>query len=175
MKYQSQTVRADYLTKVGKIILVATPDHLLAVYWDYLLEDTHSKIYQEILALPKDSQNTVVKQTIVQLDEYFSQERKKFDLPIQPVGSDFQKKVWRALLDISHGQTVSYKQQAEALGNPKMARAVGTANGKNPLSIVLPCHRVVTASGQLGGYAGGVEAKRFLLRLEGSWSCCQKS
>ncbi|PFG29196.1 methylated-DNA--[protein]-cysteine S-methyltransferase [Paramicrobacterium agarici] len=101
-----------------------------------------------------------------QLDEYFAGERTVFDLDLDPVGTDFEKKVWMLLRDIPYGQTRSYGELAADLGDPRLSRAVGTANGRNPLSIVVPCHRVIGADGSLTGYAGGLERKRFLLSLE---------
>jgi methylated-DNA-[protein]-cysteine S-methyltransferase len=101
-----------------------------------------------------------------QLAEYFSGKRIDFDLPFQPDGSEFQKNVWRALREIPFGQTRSYRDLAKAVGSSKAARAVGAASGKNPLSIVVPCHRVVSANGSLAGFAGGLETKAALLALE---------
>lgn len=103
-----------------------------------------------------------------QFDEYFNGERKAFDLPLVFTrGTDFQKKVWTTLLIIPYGSTKSYKELAEMAGCPKGARAVGGANNKNPISILVPCHRVIGADGSLVGYGGGLEIKRELLKLEG--------
>jgi len=101
-----------------------------------------------------------------QLGEYFAGERHAFDLPIAPRGTGFQERVWRALLAIPYGTTWSYGQLAHAIGRPSASRAVGTANGANPISIIVPCHRVIAASGALTGYAGGLAAKRWLLDHE---------
>ena len=103
-----------------------------------------------------------------QLTEYLSGKRKEFDLPLLLKGTPFQKQVWEALLNIPFGETRSYKQIAEAIGNPKAVRAVGMANNKNPLLIVVPCHRVIGANGKLVGYAVGLDKKEFLLKLEKS-------
>ena len=100
-----------------------------------------------------------------QLDEYFAGRRTSFDLPLAPTGSPFQQRVWRALRDIPYGETVSYGEQARRAGVPS-PRAVGVANGRNPISIIVPCHRVIGADGSLTGYGGGVERKQFLLDLE---------
>ena len=108
----------------------------------------------------------LIKDAFRQLSEYLIGERKEFDLPIRMRGTEFQKRVWRALLDIPYGETRSYKQIAEAIGNPKGVRAVGMANNRNQLLIVIPCHRVIGASGSLVGYGEGLEMKDFLLRLE---------
>ena len=117
------------------------------------------EIYQE---------TPVIKEAFRQLSEYFSGNRKTFNLPMLLKGTDFQKQVWQALLKIPFGETRSYKQIAEAIGNPKAVRAVGMANNKNPLLIVVPCHRVIGANGKLVGYAVGLDKKEYLLRLEGS-------
>ncbi|MCW4456719.1 methylated-DNA--[protein]-cysteine S-methyltransferase [Microbacterium sp. MPKO10] len=101
-----------------------------------------------------------------QLDEYFAGERRRFDMELDPEGTEFEKSVWMLLRDIPYGQTRSYGDLATELGDPNLSRAVGTANGRNPLSIIVPCHRVIGADGSLTGYAGGLERKRFLLSLE---------
>ena len=101
-----------------------------------------------------------------QLTEYFAGERTTFDLPLRPAGAPFQLRVWDALLRIPYGETASYGELARELGHPTAARAVGAANGRNPLAIVVPCHRVIGADGSLTGYAGGLECKRALLDLE---------
>jgi len=100
------------------------------------------------------------------LGEYFAGERHSFDLPLDLRGTEFQQDAWQALADIPFGETVSYSEQAQQIGRPKAVRAIGAANGRNPLSIVLPCHRVVGANGALTGFADGVETKRFLLEFE---------
>ncbi len=103
-----------------------------------------------------------------QLKEYFNGERKIFDIPLEIHGSDFQKKVWSELLKIPYGRTASYKYIAQKLGDIKAIRAVGKANGANPIPIVIPCHRIINSDGSLGGYTGGLKIKEKLLRLEGS-------
>jgi len=101
-----------------------------------------------------------------QMDEYFESKRREFDLPLDPVGTEFQRLAWDALCTIPYGSTRTYTQQAAAIGRPRAARAVGAANGRNAISIVVPCHRVVGANGKLTGYAGGLDVKRFLLEHE---------
>lgn len=101
-----------------------------------------------------------------QLGEYFSGRLQEFSLPLAPAGSDFQQRVWRALRQIPYGQVATYGELAALLGDPSMAQAVGSANGRNPISIIVPCHRVIGADGSLVGYAGGLERKLFLLELE---------
>ena len=103
-----------------------------------------------------------------QLAEYFAKERRDFDLPLDPIGTDFQRLAWDALITIPYGEMRSYGQQAHAIGKPTAVRAVGAANGRNPLSIIVPCHRVIGASGKLTGYAGGLDRKRALLEHEGA-------
>jgi O-6-methylguanine DNA methyltransferase len=108
----------------------------------------------------------VIRETCRQLEEYFAGDRQAFTLPLSPQGTDFQQRVWKQLQEIPYGKTISYAQLAQAVGNPKACRAVGSANGKNPLSIIIPCHRVIASDGGLGGYASGPEAKKQLLNLE---------
>ena len=103
-----------------------------------------------------------------QLREYFAAERRMFDLPLAPRGTDFQRSVWMTLADIGYGETISYAQLAQRVGKPTAMRAVGAANGRNPLPIVLPCHRVIGADGSLTGFGGGLPTKQFLLHLEGA-------
>lgn len=112
----------------------------------------------------------LLKEAAKQLEEYLSGNRKAFDLPLAAEGTDFQKSVWKALRNIPYGETRSYKQVAEALGQPGASRAVGMANNKNPIAIFTPCHRVIGADGRLVGYAGGLETKEKLLELERSYA-----
>ena len=113
-----------------------------------------------------EKKTPLISRAIEMLREYFSGERFSFDLPLRFEGTDFQKKAWNALLQIPYGHTRSYKEQAEAIGNAKACRAVGAANGKNPISIIVPCHRVIGADKSLTGYGGGFEIKKALLELE---------
>jgi len=116
-----------------------------------------------------EQETPLISRAIEMLREYFAGTRREFDLPLNPAGTEFQKSAWKALLTITHGQTKTYKQQAEAIGNPKACRAVGAANGKNPINIFIPCHRVIGANKTLTGYGGGLEVKKFLLELEGHY------
>lgn len=111
--------------------------------------------------------SSVLIQAACQLSEYFAGKRKTFELPLRPEGTEFQRRVWAALSEIPYGETRSYGQIAATIGNPGAGRAVGMANHKNPLPIVVPCHRVIGAGGSLTGYAGGLDTKRKLLELEG--------
>lgn len=112
-------------------------------------------------------ESSLIKNAYRQLVEYFNKQRKTFDLPLAPEGTEFQMKVWKALSDIPYGKTRSYKEIAIAIGNPKAVRAVGMANNKNPIPIIIPCHRVIGSDGKLVGYGGGLEIKEYLLKLEG--------
>lgn len=115
-----------------------------------------------------EGSHPLLRRAQAQLEEYFQGRRHGFDLPLAPRGTDFQQTVWRALATIPYGQTASYAQLAERIGRPTASRAVGAANGRNPLPIVLPCHRVIGADGSLTGFGGGLPTKRFLLELEGA-------
>lgn len=112
------------------------------------------------------SESKILSQTVKELQEYFQGTRTEFTVPLAPQGTEFQMKVWAQLRKIPFGQTISYRQLASQIQNEKACRAVGTANGKNPLSILIPCHRVIAADGTLGGYSGGLEMKKALLSLE---------
>lgn len=114
----------------------------------------------------EDTSSETTQKAAQELDEYFQKRRKVFDLPLLFVGSEFQKKVWNGLLSVPYGETRSYKWLAELIGNPKAVRAVGLANGANPISIFAPCHRIIGANRSLIGYGGGLGVKRFLLNLE---------
>lgn len=120
--------------------------------------------------LEADEEETLLlSQAVQELDEYFEGRRREFDLPLKPHGTAFQKRVWEALRRIPYGKTASYRDIAKAVENPRGFRAVGNANGKNPIVIVVPCHRVIAADGSLGGYTGGLDIKRFLLEHENKW------
>ncbi|RJF35844.1 methylated-DNA--[protein]-cysteine S-methyltransferase [Pseudoalteromonas gelatinilytica] len=110
---------------------------------------------------------TPILMCISELNEYFNGERTRFTVPLDTQGTHFQRQVWRALMDVEFGQSKSYQDIALAINNPKAVRAVGAANGKNPISIIVPCHRIIGANGKLTGYAGGLERKEWLLRHEG--------
>jgi methylated-DNA-[protein]-cysteine S-methyltransferase len=116
----------------------------------------------------QECEDEVLRETRRQLDEYFDGTRHGFTLPLAPRGTGFQQQVWLALRDIPYGQTISYAQLAQRLQMPTATRAVGAANGRNPLPIVVPCHRVIGADGSLTGFGGGLPTKRFLLELEGA-------
>lgn len=121
----------------------------------------------EVGTVPEGNSIELLREARRQLDEYFSGKRERFDLPLQPEGTAFQRSVWNALLEIPFGVTMSYADIANRLGNPKGLRAVGAANGQNPIPIVIPCHRVIGRDGSLTGFGGGLERKRWLLIHEG--------
>ena len=146
---------------VGQLKLVANEQALVAILWD---NENPKRV--RLAELIEDVSHPILLNTQQQLSEYFLGQRKVFDIPIDFEGTDFQKKVWRALLTIPYGETRSYKQIAQQLGNEKAVRAVGATNGKNPISIIAPCHRVIGSGGALVGFAGGLDKKEILLRLE---------
>ena len=118
------------------------------------------------LCFTDEAENGEINEGVRQVLEYFASERRDFDLPLEPEGTPFQKKVWRALMDIPYGETRTYGEIARAIGSPGAARAVGGANNKNPIAVIIPCHRVVGSGGALTGYAGGIDKKQKLLELE---------
>lgn len=148
---------------VGPITFVASREALLSLQWGTELLDSLPTPF------PDDEKNPhpILAWTEAQLTEYFQGLRKVFDVPLAPSGTEFQRDAWRELRKIPYGQTITYGEQARRLGQPKSARAVGAANRRNPIGIIIPCHRVIGASGDLTGFAGGLEAKRRLLELEG--------
>jgi methylated-DNA-[protein]-cysteine S-methyltransferase len=152
-------VFTTHQSPVGELMLVGDGEVLSGLY---MTEHRH----QPPLPPGARRDDTAFTRTRDQLDEYFAGERLEFDLPLRMEGSPFQREVWAALREIPYGETVSYGELARRIGRPDASRAVGLANGRNPISIVVPCHRVIGASGSLTGYGGGIERKRFLLDLE---------
>ena len=151
---------------VGELKLVAKDSRLAAILWE---NDKPNRV--RLGPMHEAPDNPILVRAAQQLEEYFAGTRHRFELELDFAGTEFQKKVWQALLTIPFGQTRSYSQIAEQIGHPSAVRAVGAANGKNPISIVAPCHRVIGASGKLTGFAGGLAAKERLLTLEGcEWS-----
>lgn len=150
-----------FASPLGPLKLVAGGDALVAILW---AQDDPARV--PLGPMAEDESHPVLAEAARQLGEYFAGARRAFDLPLAFRGTDFQKQVWAALCAIPHGETRSYGDIARAIGRPSAVRAVGAANGRNPISIVAPCHRVIGTNGALTGFAGGLEAKRFLLRLE---------
>ncbi len=144
------------------LTLVASDKGLAAILWE---KEKPGRV--KIVIGKENKKHPILMEAEKQLKEYFAKQRQKFDLPLDFNGTDFQKKVWKALLNIPFGQTVSYGAIAKKIGTPTAVRAVGAANGKNPISIIAACHRVIGSSGKLTGYAGGMENKVLLLELEG--------
>ncbi|MDI1229032.1 MAG: methylated-DNA--[protein]-cysteine S-methyltransferase [bacterium] len=148
-------------TPVGALTLVASDAGLAAILWE---NDKPGRVRLDIGA--EDKKHEILSEAERQLKEYFAGTRNRFDLPLDFNGTPFQKKVWAALCRIPFGETRSYGDIAKQVGSPKAVRAVGSANGKNPISIIAPCHRVIGANGKLTGFAGGLPVKEFLLGLE---------
>jgi methylated-DNA-[protein]-cysteine S-methyltransferase len=153
-------VRTIIDSPTGPLLLVASDDGLRCVQWpgEHLPRDVTEAVEQP--------EHPVLVRARAQLDEYFAGTRQEFDLPLDPQGTEFQRQAWAALRTIRYGETVSYAEQARRLGDVRKTRAVGAANGRNPIAIIVPCHRVVGADGTLTGFAGGLPTKAFLLDLE---------
>ena len=148
---------------VGKLKLVASETGLIAILWE---NDNPRRV--RLPDLEEDNNQGILVETERQLNEYFAGKRDEFSIPLDMRGTAFQKDVWHALQAIPFGKTRSYGEIADQVGRPTASRAVGAANGRNPISIVVPCHRVIGSSGKLTGFAGGLEAKAHLLNLEAS-------
>lgn len=155
-------IRKTMASPVGTLTLIASETALTAVLWE---NDDPLRVRQG--PSRADEGHPILVQAERQLTEYFAGERQVFSVPLDFQGTHFQRQVWQALLTIRFGETRSYSEIASQIGSPLAVRAVGAANGKNPISIIAPCHRVIGASGKLTGFAGGLAAKAFLLRLEG--------
>jgi methylated-DNA-[protein]-cysteine S-methyltransferase len=142
-------------TPIGRITLVEDDQRLTGLYFGE---------HRPLSGTMRES--ALIAETRRQLEEYFTVKRKHFTIPLAPVGTAFREKIWKLLLDIPYGETISYGELARRAGNPKASRAVGGANHHNPISIIIPCHRVIGASGKLVGYGGGLAIKEYLLGLE---------
>lgn len=152
---------AVYESPLGKLLLVGEHGFLTGLrFEDHVIDPPTSPNIRES---PEAFHHVTT-----QLDEYFAGDRQVFDLPVRPIGTRFQHRVWAALANISYGTTETYGDLAHRLGDRKASRAVGVANGNNPISIIIPCHRVLGADGSLTGYGGGVDKKLWLLRHEGA-------
>lgn len=157
---------SKFASPVGNLTLVATDIGLAAVLWE---NDSPKRVKVGELRFAPD--HFILKQTTTQLAEYFTGLRQSFDLKLDANGTPFQKAVWQALSDIPFGEIRSYAQIAEQINRAKAVRAVGAANGKNPISIIVPCHRVIGSNGKLTGFAGGLGTKAYLLALEKKYKC----
>ncbi|HEY5798764.1 MAG TPA: methylated-DNA--[protein]-cysteine S-methyltransferase [Burkholderiaceae bacterium] len=155
----------EHTSPLGPLLLVANEAGLQAIYFQ---EHRHFAGLEQAVAdgWQRNDAHPVLRETARQLDRYFAGQLTHFDLPLAAAGTPFQQSVWLGLTRIPYGQTSSYGGLADAIGNRAAVRAVGAANGRNPLSIVVPCHRVIGGDGALTGYAGGLERKRYLLALE---------
>lgn len=157
-----------YSSPCGRLVLGATDASLLLCDWsDMPCAGRNMRRLQRLVGAEfREGSNGILKQTVRELDEYFARLRQTFSIPLQPVGTEFQKRVWQTLTEIPYGETRSYMDIAREVGNPKGVRAVAQAIGANCISIIVPCHRVVGSNKKLTGFAGGLEAKRILLDLE---------
>lgn len=146
---------------IGKLYFVVSEQGLCGIFFN-------QQDYPLIKKIEKSNpSHKFLQESVEQVEDYFLGRLKKFNLKLNLQGTEFQKKVWRELLKIPYGQTVSYQQIAARIRNPKAVRAVGSANGKNPICVIVPCHRVISADGKIGGYSGGLDKKKKLLSLEG--------
>lgn len=160
------TVRTRTMTTpVGTLTVAASDRGVRAVLWE---TDTATRVNIGDIDDGSDDRaaDSVLDNAVAQLSEYFASERHQFDVPLDLVGTEFQKRVWESLRLVDYGTTASYSEQASALGQPSAVRAVAAANGRNPVSILLPCHRIIGSNGSLTGFAGGLDAKRWLLDHE---------
>ena len=157
-----------YESPCGTLLLGSFEDKLCLCDWQVEKHRDHvdRRLKRVLHAEFEEGTSEVVEATVRQLDEYFAGKRKKFNIPLLFVGTDFQKTVWNELLNIPYGQTISYGEMARRIGMPKSVRAVANANGSNAISILAPCHRVIGSNGTLTGYGGGLAAKKMLLELE---------
>lgn len=171
-EYKTQTkeiiITTTFSTPIGEMFAAASKKGLVLLYFftPYDIEANIDKLKKTLKAdvIPGNSEIFDVLKT--QLNEYFAKKRTTFEIPLQLVGTPFQIKAWKELLNIPYGKTISYKEQAIKIGNEKAFRAVANANGQNMIAILVPCHRVIASNGKLSGYTGGVEKKEFLLKLE---------
>ncbi len=147
-----------------KFAIYQTPIGLYRIIYENNILYSLKKEHDEVLDFGE--KNDFSEKVFFQLTEYLENKRIDFDVPYTLIGTDFQKKVWAALCEIPYGETRSYKEIATAVGNPKASRAVGLANNRNPIAIIVPCHRVIASDGKLTGYAGGLDVKEQLLKLE---------
>jgi methylated-DNA-[protein]-cysteine S-methyltransferase len=158
-----QLARTSMASPIGELTILATDDAVVAIRWDH--EPFDVRLTADVVDV-EHGRHPVLDEAVRQLDEYFAGERLEFDLPLEPNGTPFQRQAWTALRTIPYGETISYGEQAGRLGDRNKSRAVGAANGKNPIPIVVPCHRVIGANGHLTGFGGGLDVKAWLLQHE---------
>lgn len=154
--------RAQLHVPFGELTVVASDKGVRYITFE---NDAHPKSYQNMSVID-DASHPVVARTVAQLHEYIKGTRRTFDVPLDLVGTEFQVQAWNALAKVPYGTTASYAQQAASIGRPKATRAIGAANGRNPVVVVLPCHRIVGADGSLTGFGGGLPVKKWLLDHE---------
>jgi methylated-DNA-[protein]-cysteine S-methyltransferase len=157
-----------YKTKYGEFILGSFDNRLCLLDFRYrkMRNTVDNRIKKGIDAEYIESDNEILKKTRQQLQEYFNWQRKEFDIPLLTIGTDFQKSVWNALIEVPYGKTSTYLDLAKKIGNEKAVRAVASANGANSIGLIIPCHRIIGSNGELLGYGGGLPVKRRLLKLE---------
>ncbi len=157
-----------FKTPVGELILGSYDNRLCMADWRYrkMRKSIDDRLKKGLDAEYVEESSQVIEETKRELDEYFSLERKVFDIPLLMVGTEFQKSVWQGLIETPHGTSLSYLQLAKKIGNEKAVRAVASANGANAIAIIIPCHRIIGSDGSLTGYAGGLTVKKKLLELE---------
>ena len=158
-----QLARTSMASPIGELTILATDDAVVAIRWDH--EPFDVRLTTDVVDV-EHGRHAVLDEAVRQLDEYFAGERLEFELPLEPNGTPFQRQAWTALCTIPYGETISYGEQARRLGDRNKSRAVGAANGKNPIPIVVPCHRVIGANGHLTGFGGGLGVKAWLLQHE---------
>ncbi len=158
-----------YKSPVGELIIGSFNEQLCIADWRYrkMRSEIDTRIKNSLQAEYIEENSAVIQRAIEQLEDYFSGDRKEFDLSLKFAGSDFQQSVWQELIKIPFGKTCTYLELSQKLGNEKAIRAVAAANGANAISIIVPCHRIIGSDGKLVGYAGGLQAKKKLLELEG--------
>jgi len=159
-----------FKTAYGELILGSHENHLIMADWRYrkMRDRIDKRLQSRLNACYIEKSSDVLDLTRQQLNDYFNNERRNFDIPLKLIGTEFQKNVWGNLKKIPYGKTTSYLELATSISNPQAVRAVANANGANAMSIIIPCHRVIANNGALGGYAGGLPAKRKLINLEQS-------
>ena len=171
-EYKTQTKEiintTTFSTPLGEMFAAASKKGIvmLTFFTPFYIEAKIEVLKKTLNAEVIPANNEIFKALKIQLNEYFEKKRTTFEIPLQLIGSPFQVKCWKELLNIPYGKTISYKEQAIKIGNEKAFRAVANANGQNMIAILVPCHRVIASNGKLSGYTGGVEKKEFLLKLE---------
>ncbi len=155
-------------TPIGELVIASYEGKICILDFRYRKKrnTVDNRVKKGLNADFTEKEDTVIRETKKQIDDYLLGKRKVFDIPFLVVGTDFQKKVWRALMNVPYGKTASYLELAKSIGNPKAVRAVASANGANAIALVIPCHRIIETGGGLGGYGGGLSVKKKLLKIE---------